>query len=187
LAGELLRRLDGRVRAHEDPVRRPPVPERDGLHLGIGVGARGDDGGNVRDPDVALAGGNALDGVGRALAADDLHVEPFLAIPALLDRGVVGHVLTGRHEVEDEGVRLQRRLAVGEGQRGSTPPSASSATQAQIVGRLRASFQRARTLIGYCSPIARRSSVVTRVASAMMNAISLLVVMKRAPFLMYST
>jgi hypothetical protein len=33
----------------------------------------------------------------------------------------------------------------------------------------------------YFSASARRSSVVTRVPSAMMNAISLLVVMKRAP------
>ena len=42
-------------------------------------------------------------------------------------------------------------------------------------------------VVAYFSASAFRSSVVTRVASAMMNAISLLVVMKRAPFLMYST
>src|SRR5215831_19447898 len=102
LARELLRRLDGRVGAQKDPVGRPPVPERDGLHLCVGVGARGDDGGDVRDADVALAGRDALDGVGRALAANDLHVEPFFPIPALLERGVVGHVLACRHEVEDE-------------------------------------------------------------------------------------
>jgi hypothetical protein len=71
----------------------------------------------------------------------------------------------------------------------SATPTASIDTQAKIVRDFREAFRRApvREVIVYFSPIAFRSSVVTRVASAMMNAISLLVVMKRAPFLMYST
>jgi len=86
-------------------------------------------------------------------------------------------------------------------QTASATPPASSATCAQVVRReVRAAGRRGAgappaearlsieiAVIAYFSPIARRSSVVTRVASAMMNAISLLVVMKRAPFLMYST
>jgi len=61
------------------------------------------------------------------------------------------------------------------GRRGAGAPPAEARLSIEIV------------VIAYFSPIARRSSVVTRVASAMMKAISLLVVMKRAPFLMYST
>jgi hypothetical protein len=68
----------------------------------------------------------------------------------------------------------------------STTPTARSATRLQIVRRVPESSRRELAVIAYFSAIARRSSVVTRVASAMMNAISLLVVMKRAPFLMYS-
>src|SRR5207244_5878993 len=59
--------------------------------------------------DLALAGRDALDGVGRALATHDLHVEALVAIPALLQRRVVRHVLAGRHEVENERVGAQRR------------------------------------------------------------------------------
>jgi hypothetical protein len=104
LALELLGGLDGRVAPHEDAVGRAPVPQRDGLHLHVRVGARRDERGDVRDAHVALAGRDALHGVARALAAEDLHVEALVAIEALLQRGVVRHVLAGGHEVEDEGV-----------------------------------------------------------------------------------
>src|SRR2546422_787179 len=57
---------------------------------------------------LALAGGDALDGVGGALASTDLHVEALVGVPALLERGVVRHVLAGRHEVEDERIGLER-------------------------------------------------------------------------------
>src|SRR6185436_16695008 len=78
LPRELLRRLDGRIGAQENPMRWPPVPKGDAFHLRVSVGACGDDSGDIRDADVALAGGDALDGVGRALAANNLHVKPFL-------------------------------------------------------------------------------------------------------------
>jgi hypothetical protein len=110
LALEVLRSLDGRVAPHEDAVRRAPVPEGDGLHLHVGVGARRDERGDVRDAHVALAGGDALHGVARSLPAEDLHVEALVAVEAFLQRGVVRHVLARGHEVEDERVGAQRLL-----------------------------------------------------------------------------
>ena len=71
--------------------------------------------------------------------------------------------------------QVVRREVRAAGRRGAGAPPAEARLSIEIA------------VIAYFSPIARRSSVVTRVASAMMNAISLLVVMKRAPFLMYST
>src|SRR5262249_8782967 len=103
-----------------------------------GVGPRSDDGGDVGDADVALAGSDALDGVGRALAAKNLHVKPFLAVPTLLESGVMRHVLPGRHEVEDERIRLYRQLRAGEAperqhdtncQQRDTPPNRASHTR----------------------------------------------------------
>ncbi len=117
LALELLRALDRRVGAHEHPVGRPPVPERDGLHRHVGVGAGRDEGRDVRDADLALAGRDALDRVARALAAEDLHVESLVPVEALLERGVVRRVLAGGHEVQDERVGTQG-LRLGPARRG---------------------------------------------------------------------
>src|SRR5205823_14203596 len=67
--------------------------------------------------DLALAGRDSLDRVGRALAAHDLHVEALVLVPALLERRVVRHVLAGRHEVEDQRPWAER-LGLGGGAHG---------------------------------------------------------------------
>jgi hypothetical protein len=115
LALEVLRRVDARALAHEDRVRRAPEVGADGFDLDVLVGLGGHEPAEIRAPRLALADGDALDGVAPAGAAQDLHVEPFLPVPALVERREVRRVLAVGQEIEDEGERAHRlRLRVGE-------------------------------------------------------------------------
>src|SRR5262249_38835844 len=73
-----------------------------GLHLDVLVGAAARDGTEVGAARLALAHRDALDRVSGARAPEDLHVEAFLAIPALLEGREVRRVLAVGQEVEDE-------------------------------------------------------------------------------------
>src|SRR5262249_9473887 len=143
-----------------------------------------------------LAPGDHPHVLDRAALQDPPEVDFALALMADAVGGVRGDVCVPVADelavqverfgtVDSRTVRMQHRESRGEDSRGVRNGHLPD-LRPQRLGDVKSSRGAGGGEWLYFSASARRSSVVTRVPSARMNAISLLVVMKRAPFRMYS-
>ena len=94
--------LEAGVLAAEDRLRRLGIDDRDELDRNLIVGARERERTGIGEAEQRIAGAGLPDGVDRALAAHDLHVEPGLLVVALLERDEEIGVAAVVAEIGDE-------------------------------------------------------------------------------------